>query len=115
MVFNCSSVKVLLFFHVEENTNIQISLTTGQQSTAALQKFALADALLYMQEKKNQHEFSFLTTQSYSKLRDTEPKKTRVVQTPQGHLIQQFAQGKSPGDTNSCSTALPENWIQCPQ
>lgn len=45
---------------------------------------------------------NFLTTQSYSELHDIEPKKNRVEQTPQGHLTQQFAQGKTPGDTNIC-------------
>lgn len=44
---------------------------------------------------------------SYSELHDTEPKKNRMEQTLQGHLIQQFAEGKSPGDINTCWTALP--------
>lgn len=54
-------------------------------------------------QEKYQHEYVLLLTaqraQSHSELHDTEPKKMRVKQTPQGH---QFAQGKSPGNTNIC-------------
>lgn len=42
------------------------------------------------------------TAQPYNELHDTEPKERRVKQTPQGHLIQQFAQGNNPGSTNIC-------------
>lgn len=54
-------------------------------------------------QEKYQHEYVLLLTaqraQSHSELHDTEPKKMRVKQTPQGH---RFAQGKSPGNTNIC-------------
>lgn len=103
MVFSYGSVKVLLCFHMEENTNIQISLTQRASGQLRVYKRLLWQMLLSSTcRKKNQHDFSFLTTQSYSELHDTERKKNRAEQTLQGHLIQQFAQGKSPGDTNIC-------------
>lgn len=50
MVFSCGSDKVLLCFHMEENTNIQMSLT--QQASGQLE-IALTEAVvLHMQEKK---------------------------------------------------------------
>lgn len=101
MVFSYGSVKVLLFFHMEEDTNIQISLTQRASGQLQLYKRLLWQMLLSSTCRKKIN-MNFLTTQSYSELHDIEPKKNRVEQTPQGHLTQQFAQGKTPGDTNIC-------------
>lgn len=96
---------------------IQMSLTQQVKwSSAALWNMALPGAVVLYRENINMNIFLLTaqTAQSYNELHDTEPKKRRVKQVPQGHLIQQFAQRTSLGSTNICWTALPKLGYSAP-